>query len=168
MSTERKDWLLDFTDEQRRNYELCMKYPILIPTNRWTGKTWDDYEYESVELDQMPPGWRIAFGEQWVAEVQEAINKLPEKERDEIRLTDVKEKYGRLVTYFSYYTDELDKVIAKYERLSERTCIHCGSPATKISLGYIMPLCDVCAEKSPYRTEDINKYFKEIEDDEEE
>lgn len=164
MSNEYKNWLNDLTDEQKKNYELCMKYPILIPTNRWTGETWDDYMYESTELDNMPTGWRIAFGEQWAAEVQETINKLPKKAQETIRIMDLKEKYGYLHQYFSHYTDELDQVINKYTLLSERTCIRCGAPATKISCGWISPWCDACAEKIPYKMVDINEWFREDED----
>ena len=31
MSNEYKDWLNDLSPEQRANYDICMKYPILIP-----------------------------------------------------------------------------------------------------------------------------------------
>ena len=165
MSNEYKDWLADLNDEQRRNYELCIKYPILIPTSRWTGETWDDYMYEMTELDHVPQGWRIAFGEQWAAEVQEAINKIPENERNKIRIMDLKEKYGQFRQYFSRYTDELDEIISKYERLSERICIHCGAPATKMSQGWISPYCDPCSEKIPFMMVNIDEWFKEVDDD---
>jgi hypothetical protein len=39
-------------------------------------------------------------------------------------------------------TEEGYKVIKKYARLSEVTCIRCGQPATKISSGWISPYCD--------------------------
>lgn len=162
MANEYKEWLSDFTDEQRRNYDLCMKYPILIPTNRRTSKTCDDYYYESTELDSMPSGWRIAFGEQWAKEVQETINKLPKQERERIRIMDLKEKYGGLRAYFSYYTEELDNVLSKYEKLSERTCIICGASATKISTGWISPYCSSCAGRIKFRNfVDIDKWLSE-------
>lgn len=165
MSNEFKDWYDSLTETQKKNYDLCMKYPILIPTNRWTGKTWDDYMYEITELDNIPLGWKNAFGEQWASEVQEALNKLPENVRETIRIMDLKEKWGYFHQYFSYYTEDLDKVIAKYERLSEHTCITCGAPATKISRGWISPFCDVCAEKLHYQTIDIDEWFKEDDED---
>lgn len=155
MTNEYQEWLSDFTDEQRRNYDLCMKYPILIPTNRWTGKAWDNYAYESTELDLMPSGWRIAFGEQWAADVQKAINKSLEKERDQIRIIDIKEKYGYLHAYFTYYTKELEDVLIGYESLSRCTCILCGAPATNVSTGWILPYCDKC-------TESVRKNFVDI------
>ena len=147
MSNEYKDWLNDLTDEQRQNYELCMKYPILVPHNDWTGEVFDDYMYEYTELDAIPIGWKIAFGEQWAAEIQEAINHIPEEERGRIYILQLKEKFGRFMQYLSSYTDELDRVIVKYEKLSEHTCIQCGKPATKMSRGWVSPYCDECAAK---------------------
>lgn len=41
----------------------------------------------------------------------------------------------------------LRDIIPKYERLSARTCIRCGNPATKASTGWISPYCDTCAGK---------------------
>ena len=165
MSNEFKDWYNDFTEEQKANYELCMKYPILIPHHRWTGTVRDDYMYEYTELDGMPSGWRIAFGEDWAKEVQGAINKLPEKDRDKIYITDIKEKFGYLHTYFSRYTDDLDIVIRKYEKLSRGICICCGKPATKMSTGWISPWCDDCVSNIYDNIIDIYEWVKRLEDE---
>lgn len=167
MSNEFKDWYNDMSKTQKANYELCMKYPILIPRNRFTGKEVDDYQYEFTELDGMPKGWRIAFGEQWAKEIQDAINLLPEEDREKARITDIKEKYGCLRTYFSGYTDEMNEVISKYELMSERICIDCGQPATKITTGWISPFCDKCVEKYKFEScEDIDEFYKKWEDEE--
>lgn len=146
MSNEFKDWYSNFSDEQKKNYELCMKYPILIPKNVWTGKEVEDYDYEYTMLDFVPDGWRIAFGEEWAKEVQDAINELPEDNRDEIYITQLKEKYGQFQQYFNYYTDEIDAVIHKYEDFSMKICIQCGNFATKVSTGWISPYCTECAK----------------------
>lgn len=61
-----------------------------------------------------------------------------------IRITQLKEKYGRLCIYTTYTFSELDKIISKYERLSEITCSICGKIATHISIGYILPYCHDC------------------------
>lgn len=155
MSSEFKDWYNDFTDEQKANYELCMKYPIIIPHDN------ENFQYAYTTIDLIPIGWRIAFGEKFAADLQEVINKLSEEKRDEIWITDVKEKYGMLRVYFSYYTDELDRVLRKYEKLSTRTCIKCGRQATKISKGYTLPWCDDCAKESYQTMVDINEYYLE-------
>ena len=163
MSNAFKDWYNDFSDKQKKNYELCMKYPILVPKNAWTGKEVKDYDYEYTMLDHIEDGWRIAFGEEWAKEIQEAIYKIPEEDRDNIYILQLKEKYGVFTQYFSHYTDELYKVIHKYEDLSKKICINCGKPATKISLGWISPYCSDCSKKiaKHNRLVDINKWFTE-------
>lgn len=35
----------------------------------------------------------------------------------------------------------------KYEKLSKRTCIMCGTPGKLIDNGWIMPLCEDCKKK---------------------
>ena len=150
MSDEFKNWSREPTDEQKKNYELCMKYPILIPINHRSGRRWDGYEYEFTELQLVPTGWNTAFGEQWASEIQDVIDKMPESKRSEVHILDLKEKYGVLRQYFSYHTDELDEVIRKYEKISKNTCVLCGAPATKISVGWISPYCDECADKKTY------------------
>lgn len=94
------------TKEQNR--ELCRRYPFLIPSNRWSGKRITDavgggywpgnpsavpeYDYEYTELDEMPDGWRIAFGEQLCEELREELEKTGRM--DEYRIVQIKEKFG--------------------------------------------------------------------------
>lgn len=67
---------------------------------------------------------------------------------DQYRITQIKEKYGTLCWYDFGCTERmLRDIIPKYERLSARTCIRCGNPATKASTGWISPYCDTCAGK---------------------
>lgn len=160
MSNAFKDWYNDFSEEEKKNYELCMQYPILIPHSRWLGTVSPDFNYERTELDSMPDGWRIAFGEQWAKDIQDVLNKIPEDVRDMVYITDIKEKFGYLHSYFSYYTDELNDVVRKYENLSKRICIRCGAPATKMSTGWISPWCDNCAMQFPGRTVSIEEWLE--------
>ena len=39
---------------------------------------------------------------------------------------------------------ETDAVIDRCERDSQRICVKCGKPATRISKGWICPYCDDC------------------------
>ena len=41
----------------------------------------------------------------------------------------------------------MDDIIDKYTAISETICIHCGKPATKISIAWISPWCDDCARE---------------------
>ena len=146
-------------DEIQKNKKLCERYFFLIPTNRWTGKVVDDYDYSYTELDAMPEGWRIAFGEKICEEILQELNKI---EDEQVRFS-----YRR---YCNWDTDEISKIIRKYEKLSERTCVKCGAPVTKISLGWISPWCDECAKEVIKCDNLINieDYFNEEDKDDEE
>lgn len=147
------------------NKELIENYPFLLPRSRWTGEPDEDYDYSHTELDAMPEGWRIAFGEQMCEEIREALIKA--NCLDEYRIMQIKEKYGSLCWYDGGAPREVHEIIRKYERLSKRICIHCGKPATKISTGWISPFCDECVENNPYKAYNhyvpIKEWFKEEE-----
>ncbi len=128
----------------RKNKELVRKYPFLLPINLWTNDALDDYDYSFTELDAMPDGWRKAFGEQMCEEIAEVLRR--ENYLNEYRILQIKEKWGFLHWYDNGAPDGVNKVISKYEKISERTCIKCGAPATKISRGWISPWCNSCAE----------------------
>ena len=138
-----------------RYKKLCKRYPFLIV------RDWDDKPlgFDFTYLDDIPKGWCEAFGLQMCEDIRRVLVKA--NYLYDYRVVQVKEKYGSLRWYdngapSSIYR-ELQDVIDKYERLSERTCICCGRPATKISLGWISPYCDKCAEKLSDKVK-----FKEI------
>ena len=165
------------------NRALCERFPFLIPSNRWSGKRiteaqdggyWlgdpeavpEPYDYEYTELDEMPDGWRKAFGEQMCEEIMEEL--VAHDLVDDYRITQIKEKYAQLRWYDYNSTDKIwREIIPKYENLSARTCINCGEPAVWISKGWISPYCDDCAEKmversSEYYTGEYTQYFSPI------
>lgn len=151
-------------DRKKLNKELCEKYPILIIHNRLTGKIPDNYDY--TELDGFPEGWLKAFGMNMIKDMQEHINTLLKETQQALYIVDIKEKYGYLRVYLSGYTEELRKIIRKYEEVSKRTCIKCGKRATKISTGWICPWCDECIKSmSDNGVIDINEFYEEDEDD---
>ena len=69
-----------------KNFFLVKKYPWLRCRNVWTGKLLD---YEFTWLDDMPMGWRKAFGMDIVKELDEALGDY----RTEYMITQIKEKY---------------------------------------------------------------------------
>lgn len=129
------------------NERLVKQYPWLTPTNRWTGKIVEDYDYSWTELDAMPSGWLAAFGEAMCEDINKVLMTWPESARKEFRITQIKEKYGELRFYTNCTTEELGKVIQKYTDLSRKTCIVCGAPATRVTTGWISPYCDNCVSK---------------------
>lgn len=155
-----------FTEEEtkQRNKELCERFPFLIPRNRFSGKRITDccgpdgeegywpgnpeehpeYDFEYTELDDMPDGWRIAFGEDLCKEIMDDL--VANDCVDQFWITQIKEKYGFLHFYCYGETDKIFyEIIPKYIEISRRTCIECGKPATVVSTGWISPWCDDCA-----------------------
>lgn len=123
------------------NRELIGTYPFLLPRNLWTDEAVENYDYEFTRLDEMPAGWRKAFGEQMCAELKAVLS---EEDLPDYRVLQIKEKFGELRWYSNWHTDAIYAVTDKYEKLSARTCIICGKPATRITTGWISPYCDEC------------------------
>lgn len=166
MSNEYKDWIEDLKNSPMGSVEhnkwLCHQYPWLLPHNRWTGNEVEDYDYSWTELDAMPDGWLKAFGEQICEEIQKVLEKADYV--DKYHILQIKEKWGYLHWYCGgipvEIKDEYRAIIKKYEDLSMRTCIHCGKPATKISVGWISPWCDDCAKEIHDGFMPIEEWFK--------
>ena len=149
-----------FKDNERdKNQDLIYKYPWLMPI----GVDKDNYDYEFTFLDGMPFGWRIAFGESMCEEIKNILDEY--KANNDYHIVQIKEKFGQLRWYadidikddvvWSLVNLELNKIYDKYEALSEKTCIECGDPATKKSIGYIAPFCDECAKQIHDEMRDI-------------
>lgn len=118
------------------NIKLIIKYPFIkIPGT--VSRTW---------LDELPYGWRIAFGEKLLQDLKRAI-KLDNCRRTFYWLT-IKEKYGTLRLYAGGYGNNTEKVIEKYELLSQCYCIDCGAPARYVTPGYVTYICGKCAIKN--------------------
>ena len=156
---------------RKENKKLCERYPFLIPRHIWTDKImWEvpkyDWRYTTpytyTLLDEMPPGWRKAFGKQMCEEIRESL--IKHNQLYDYRITQIKEKYGSLRWYDFGAPAEVYDIINKYSKMSEKYCFICGQPATKISLGWICPYCDKCAEKLKLRCnfKDIGELTNEL------
>ena len=134
------------------NKALLEKYPWLTPYNVCTGEPIEDYDYEDTWADDIPYGWRLAFGDQMIEELDQLLRKY--NFRDEYRIFQIKEKFGELRWYDDGFPqegyEEYQDWICKYEGLSSRTCINCGKPAIGLTKGWIMPLCKDCMKDMPY------------------
>lgn len=112
------------------------------------------------ELDAMPDGWRKAFGKQMCNELKKELKK--EHYLYDLRITQIKEKFGGLRFYVAAAPKSIYDIIDKYEGMSYKICIDCGKPATKISCGWVSPYCDDCIGDRAYT--DIEDEFKEEEE----
>lgn len=137
------------------NKELIAEYPFLLPRNVFTNKVLDNYDYSYTLLDDMPKGWKLAFGEQMCKELKEVL--IEEGFLDDYMVLQIKEKYGQLRWYDNYGSEKLWNIISKYETLSEHTCIECGNRGIMRDDGWISPYCDACYKKHKERlTQRIN------------
>ena len=132
------------TKEEKDSYNeynnyLISEYPFLkidgIIDESGLSFTW---------LDDMPKGWRIAFGDNMLKDLKEAL--IADNALDQYQIVQVKEKYGGLRWYDNWSTERICKVIDKYEKLSYNTCIICGKPAKYITKGWISPYCEDCVK----------------------
>lgn len=142
-----------------KNKKLCKRYPFLIIQNQRINKPID---YNFTYFDDIPKGWRKAFGIQMCEDIRKILIKA--NYLYDYHIAQIKEKFGGL-RWYDYGVppsifQELQDTISKYEELSYRTCINCGRPATKISLGWINPFCNKCADKLNERVK-----FKNLEED---
>ena len=142
--------------QRMENKRLCERYPFLIIRDWKTDKPMDcDFTY----LNDMPNGWRKAFGKQMCEEIRKVL--IKGNYLYDYRVIQIKEKFGMLRWYDNgapgSICRELQDIIYKYEEISAHTCIWCGRPATKISLGWISPWCDDCAERMGGKFRDINE-----------
>ena len=101
------------------------------------------------ELDSMPYGWRKRFGIDFCRELKNAIMKSGGRHyMKTFRILDIKEKYGTLRCYTNGETDEVSRVIRKYEYISQYVCINCGEDAVKYTTSWISPYCEKCIPKT--------------------
>ena len=132
-----------------KNKKLVEKYPfLLIKTDYWTGEKLapEEIKYTTTWFDDIPEGWAKAFGEQMCDELLEILKKADYV--DKYQIVQIKEKFGGLRWYDEGVPDNIwDEYwawIHKYETLSYKTCIICGKPATRMTTGWICPVCDDC------------------------
>lgn len=137
---------INLADEEVKQYnkELCEKYPFL---------EYDD-EYLGTWLDDIPDGWRLAFGIEFCEELRNELIKYDFLEK--FRILQLKEKYAEMRCYSNGYPagSKVDEIIEKYTDLSRTICINCGKPATYYSLGWILPYCLDCIGDLPHKNYD--------------
>lgn len=124
------------------NAFLFIKYPFLQPRNVWTGKKYWDFN----KLENIPRGWRKAFGKQFVRDLRKAL--IKDNILHEFQFTQIKEKYGELRLYNNGEGPATREVIRYYEFLSQGYCINCGKPARYMTEGWIEYLCEKCFDET--------------------
>ena len=133
-----------------KNFFFCLKYPFWRVRNVWSGKfmgysyTW--YDYISI-------GWQKAFGKQLSEDIKKAGKESRRKAgkyiswKKMLHWEQIKDKYGGLRLYASS-TEEIDKVLDKYEVLSFGYCMHDGNPVRYVPKNdwWVQYLCEECMD----------------------
>lgn len=142
------------------NFILCIKYPIIIPRTMIKDRMCTNF-FSHTWLDHFPEGWKN-LGLNFFKELQEVLNKSPKDERKSFRIYDIKEKFGSLRIHLSWFTDAIEQVVNKYEKLSAKTCIYCGRKARWKTVGWVEPLCNHCRKEytHKYKVEPLYRKHK--------
>lgn len=116
------------------------------------------------ELGALPSGWRKAFGLQICRELKRALLEDGGRKRlNSYRIDQIKEKYGELCWYDHGGNEETNKIIAKYEYISQHTCIECGKAADYVTKGWVEPYCKKHLPEwiDPDNEEQVHTYYTE-------
>lgn len=86
---------------------------------------------------------------------------IPEEIRDQVYVTQIKEKFGGLRFYMNHEDDFMTGAITMAEYISDRTCERCGLPGTKRTIGgWVLTLCDKDAELRKEENEQRRKEYE--------
>lgn len=82
--------------------------------------------------------------------IEYEIKALPEELKEQVYITQIKQKYGELRCYMSHSVPTIEGAISMAESMSQHICERCGNSGRKKSIGgWILVLCD-----HHYREED--------------
>ena len=123
--------------------DYIKKYPWARLRALWSM----EIDEERDAMDDMPEGWKIAFGDLMFEELDEAI--FRENLQDDFVVEQVKEKFGGLRFYVNVANESIWDIIDKYEAISEHVCIECGKPdVPMLNTAWISPMCPECFKKA--------------------
>jgi hypothetical protein len=91
------------------------------------------------------PGWETLV-DSLCGILEQSIAYLPPEVRSEYQCAQIKEKFGSLRFYMTAETDYMNGAISMAEEMSYHICETCGLPGETRPGGWILTLCDRCAE----------------------
>ena len=127
------------------NKALVERYPWLKPYDLWTGKPIENYDFEETFFEDIPKGWRIAFGLQMMEDIRDELIRV--SCIDNFRVDQIKEKFGGLRFYYGGVPREsnISHIVEAYSLISESICIKCGKlDVPMVNSGWISPYCRDC------------------------
>ena len=149
-----------------KNWLFCLRFPFYRMSDKKNPFTRYDYTW----YDEIPYGWRKAFGIEMSKEIKR-VGKACIKDtnrnekhkvgwKDILQFQQIKEKYGSLRIYANAIED-FDLTFEKYELLSIGYCLVCGQPSRYITKGWISYQCEKCFVKHLQRWHHTNDEIEE-------
>ena len=92
----------------------------------------------------------------WFKIIDELLEKI---QSYNIKIIDIKEKFGGLRVYTTPYDEEAQEIINYYESLSYDTCERCGNVGESRPTGWIRTLCDRCYASKYFQYKSCYKYW---------
>lgn len=91
-------------------------------------------------------GFGFECGDGWYTVIRDLSARLEQLNAagEDIRASQVKEKFGCLRFYAHGLSDEAEQLVAAAEAASARICERCGAPGETRWEGYVHTLCDAC------------------------
>lgn len=148
-----------------KNKVLYEKYP-------WLAEGKDEIDYEFTILDLLPIGWKTAFGDILLEEIDKVVKS---EKLVNFRIVEMKEKWGGLdiTAYFGtennpgLYNEKLEELFSVFRKVSSQICSFCGKPRVPCTnKGWVLPVCRECFSEyydGEYK-ECCNKEYIEVED----
>ena len=125
---------------------LIEKYPYLIPRSVWTGKVFEDYEYDHIVGHyELPDGWTRLFL-LYCKDLKpylEAANYT-----DKFMFSQIKEKWGLMELYNFGAPAASHDLTMLYTHYSKYVCPRCGKPTSYYTKGWTTYLCKACAKEA--------------------
>ena len=107
--------------EMLRNKKLVKRYPWIAPVD-WFGNRVKEYGFTM--YDDIPIGWKRAFGKIMLEDYREVL--IKNNYINEFQWIQVKEKYGTLRLYSNGAPEDVLALESKYDYISGFFCISCG------------------------------------------
>lgn len=83
---------------------------------------------------------------------KESIANARGKVIPQVQICQIKEKWGSLCIYLTYYNPQINSILSFASAMSLKTCEQCGSPGEASKRGWIYVMCDPCREAMLQRT----------------
>lgn len=111
-------------------------------------RTWiDDIKDRFPHLFRDIAQFNFAVDEGWKEIITSLCEKLDALRLPDLKVVQVKEKFGGLRFYVHDGNDEADALIRQAMEESNTTCEWCGAPGKHVSDGWILTLCESCQAK---------------------